>query len=132
MLALSPLRHEDLGRGRCPTSAAEQKASSLYADALRRVAQKRGHGYVDLYDLLGMTAPYATSRPLRTPDNGMHLTGLWLTGAISGGAGRVGCLGLEAEAGAAGWLLLTASRSRPKELKAALSGGNPLAIRGDR
>jgi lysophospholipase L1-like esterase len=80
VVLLSPVRHEDLGRP-LPDPTPQNKNIRLYADALRKVAEKRGCGYVDLYDLLGdgtraePLAPYT--------DDGMHLTayGYWRSAA---------------------------------------------------
>jgi lysophospholipase L1-like esterase len=72
VVLLSPLRHEDLGRP-LPDPAPQNRNVRLYADALGRVAEKRGYGYVDLYDLLG-DGTKATPSAAYT-DNGMHLTG---------------------------------------------------------
>jgi len=80
VVLLSPLRHEDLGRP-LPDPAPQNKNVRLYADALRRVAEKRGCGYVDLYDLLGDGTK--TNPPSAYTDNGMHLTayGYWRSAA---------------------------------------------------
>jgi lysophospholipase L1-like esterase len=80
VVLLSPLRHEDLGRP-LPDPAPQNKNVRLYADALRGVAQKRGHGLVDLYDLLGDGTKATPAAPYT--DNGMHLTayGYWRSAA---------------------------------------------------
>jgi lysophospholipase L1-like esterase len=80
VVLLSPLRQEDLGKP-LPDPAPHNKNIRLYADALRRVAEKRGHGYVDLYDLLG-DGTKATPAAAYT-DNGLHLTayGYWRSAA---------------------------------------------------
>jgi lysophospholipase L1-like esterase len=72
LVLLSPVREEDLGRP-LPDPAPQNKNIRLYADALRQVAQKRGLGYVDLYDLLGDGTKAKPAAPFT--DNGMHLTG---------------------------------------------------------
>jgi lysophospholipase L1-like esterase len=76
VVLLSPLRQEDLGRP-LPDPAPHNKDVRLYADALRRVAEKRGHGYIDLYDLLGDGTKATPAAPYT--DDGMHLTayGYW-------------------------------------------------------
>jgi len=81
VVLLSPLRLEDLGRP-LPDPAPHNKDVRLYANALRRVAEKRGHGYVDLYDLLGDGTKATPSAPYT--DNGLHLTayGYWRSAAV--------------------------------------------------
>jgi hypothetical protein len=76
VVLLAPLRQEDLGRP-LPDPAAHNKGLRLYADAIRDVAQKRGHRFVDLYDLLGDGAKATPRAPLT--DNGIHPTpwGYW-------------------------------------------------------
>jgi hypothetical protein len=70
VVLLSPLRQEDLGRPMLDP-AANNKNLRLYAKAIRDAAQKRGHLFVDLYDLLN-GGDHLT-------DNGVHLTpwGYW-------------------------------------------------------
>jgi hypothetical protein len=73
IVILGPAAQEDLGRP-LPAPAEQNKNIRLYADALGKVAQKRGHYFVDLYQLLG-----SAKGPLT--DNGIHLTdyGYWKT-----------------------------------------------------
>jgi hypothetical protein len=73
VVLLSPLRQENMGPP-LPDPAQHNKNIRLYSDAMRKVAEKRGHGFVDLYDLLA-----DEKRPLT--DNGIHLTayGYWRT-----------------------------------------------------
>jgi lysophospholipase L1-like esterase len=80
VVLLTPLRQEDLGRP-LPDPAPQNKNVRLYADALRRAAEKRGLGYIDLYDLLG-DGTRATPAAAYT-DDGMHLTayGYWRSAA---------------------------------------------------
>jgi len=80
LVLLSPVRHEDLGRP-LPDPAPQNRNIRLYSDALRRVAQKRGYGYGDLYDLLGDGTKATPPAPYT--DNGMHLTayGYWRSAA---------------------------------------------------
>lgn len=66
IVLLSPLKQEDLGLP-LPDPAENNKNLRLYADAIGEVAEKRGHRFVDLYDLLGRE-----KKPLT--DNGIHLT----------------------------------------------------------
>jgi hypothetical protein len=70
IVMLSPLRHEDLGRP-LPDPAEHDRNLRLYRDALREIAGKRKHSFVDLYDLLGDGS--------KLTDNGIHLTdyGYW-------------------------------------------------------
>lgn len=76
IVLLSPLMQENLGPP-LPDPAANNKNLRLYADAIRDVANKRGHVFVDLYDWLGKE-----KHPLT--DNGIHLTawGYWRSAAI--------------------------------------------------
>jgi hypothetical protein len=71
VVLLSPLKQEDLGRP-LPDPTANNKNLRLYADAIRDVAKKRGHRFVDLYDLLGKEKAHLT-------DDGIQLTawGYW-------------------------------------------------------
>jgi lysophospholipase L1-like esterase len=80
VVLLSPLRLEDLGRP-LPDPAPQNRNVRLYGDAIGKVARKRGHRFVDLYDLLG-DGPKATPRGAYT-DDGMHLTayGYWRSAA---------------------------------------------------
>ncbi len=76
IVLLSPLKQEDLGRP-LPDPAENNKNLRLYADAIRDVAKKRGHFFVDLYEPLGKE-----KHPLT--DNGIHLTawGYWRSAAV--------------------------------------------------
>ncbi len=67
IVLLSPLKQENLGPP-LPNPAENNKNLRLYADAIRDTAKKRGHFFVDLYDLLSKE-----KHPLT--DNGIHLTG---------------------------------------------------------
>jgi lysophospholipase L1-like esterase len=80
VVLLSPLRQEDLGKP-LPDPTAHNKDVRLYADTLRRVAEKRGYGYVDLYELLGDGTRTTPGAPYT--DDGMHLTayGYWRSAA---------------------------------------------------
>ncbi|MFO0879275.1 MAG: SGNH/GDSL hydrolase family protein [Gemmataceae bacterium] len=69
IILLGPLRQADMGRP-LPDPARNNQNLRLYADAIREVAQKRKHDYVDLYERLGdltKVDPPATY-------NGIHLT----------------------------------------------------------
>jgi lysophospholipase L1-like esterase len=70
VVLLSPLRQGEMGRP-LPDPAANNKNLRLYAAAIRDVAKKRGHRFVDLYELLGDVGKV---KPAVT-DNGIHLTG---------------------------------------------------------
>jgi hypothetical protein len=74
IVLLSPLKQENLGPP-LPDPTAHNKNLRLYADAIRDVAKKRGHIFVDLYELLGKEAE--KGRPLT--DDGIYLTpwGYW-------------------------------------------------------
>jgi len=71
IVLLGPPRQEDLGPP-LPNPAENNKNIKLYADVLRKAAEKRGYLFVDLYDLRG-----TDKQPLT--DNGIHLTeyGYW-------------------------------------------------------
>jgi lysophospholipase L1-like esterase len=76
VVLLSPLKQEDRGRP-LPDPKEQNKNLRLYADAIRDVAKKRGHLFVDLYDLLAKEISFLT-------DNGIHLTafGYWRSAMI--------------------------------------------------
>jgi lysophospholipase L1-like esterase len=76
VILLSPLKQEDLGHP-LPHPTEQNKKLRLYADAIRDIAKKRGHTYVDLYELLGKETQHLT-------DNGLHLTswGYWRSAAV--------------------------------------------------
>ena len=78
-MLLSPLRQEDLGRP-LPDPTANNRNIQMYRDAIRKIAEKRGHSFIDLFDILGDTS--------KTPltDNGIHPTGYgyWRTAAAAG------------------------------------------------
>jgi lysophospholipase L1-like esterase len=80
IVLLSPLRHEDLGPP-LPDPAEQNRNIRLYAGAIRDVAQKRGHLFVDLYERLGDGTK--VNPPAAHTDNGMHLTayGYWRAAA---------------------------------------------------
>jgi lysophospholipase L1-like esterase len=80
VVLLSPLRHEELGKP-LPDPAAQNKNVRLYADAIRRVAEKRGFAFVDLYDLLGDGTKQTPAAAYT--DDGMHPTayGYWRSAA---------------------------------------------------
>ena len=67
IVLISPIRHEDLGRP-LPDPAGHNRDLRLYIDAMARAAAKRGHAFVDLYELLGTGTK---EEPLT--DNGIHL-----------------------------------------------------------
>jgi lysophospholipase L1-like esterase len=69
VVLLSPPRQADLGRP-YPDPTTNNKNLRLYADAIRDVAAKRKHRFLDLYDRLGDVA-----RVKGATDNGIHLTG---------------------------------------------------------
>jgi lysophospholipase L1-like esterase len=77
VVLLSPLSHENLGPP-LPDPAKQNKNLELYTDAIRKVAEKRGCTFADLFHL----SSEAEGEPLT--DNGMHLTGFgyWKTAAL--------------------------------------------------
>lgn len=76
VVLLSPLKQEDLGRP-LPDPKQNNKNLRLYADAIGEVAEKRGHRFVNLYDLLSKE-----QHPLT--DDGIQLTpwGYWRSAAV--------------------------------------------------
>ena len=72
IVLMSPLRLEDLGRP-LPDPAVQNRHVCLYADVLLNVARKRGHEFVNLYQLLGNGTK--ADPPAPYTDNGLHLTG---------------------------------------------------------
>jgi lysophospholipase L1-like esterase len=76
IVLLSPMKQENLGRP-LPDPRENNKNLRLYADAIQGVAKKRGHRFVDLYELLGKE-----KEPLT--DNGIHLTpwGYWRSAIV--------------------------------------------------
>ncbi|HTU92876.1 MAG TPA: SGNH/GDSL hydrolase family protein, partial [Gemmataceae bacterium] len=99
IVLLSPLKQEKLGPP-LPDPKENNKNLRLYADAIRDVAQKRGHFFVDFYQLLDKEMQRLTdndlpmildrdgkSRRLKKQsltDNGIHLTtyGYWRSAAV--------------------------------------------------
>ncbi|MGH7199285.1 MAG: PVC-type heme-binding CxxCH protein, partial [Planctomycetaceae bacterium] len=49
IVLVSPIAHEDLGRRTLPDGSANNKNLELYTDAMRRVAEKNGVQFVDLF-----------------------------------------------------------------------------------
>jgi lysophospholipase L1-like esterase len=66
---ISPNRHEDLGRP-LPDPGMHNLQIKLYADAIGKIAQKRGCGFVNLFEIL----PDGTKEnpPRAMTDNGIH------------------------------------------------------------
>ena len=77
IVLLSPLKQENLGPP-LPDPAANNKNLRLYADAIRDVAKKRGHLFVDLYDLIDRYK-LLDDEEYPLTDNGIHMTawGYW-------------------------------------------------------
>ncbi|MBI1917304.1 MAG: hypothetical protein HYS12_21600, partial [Planctomycetes bacterium] len=77
VVLISPLQHEDLGPP-LPDPAKQNRNLQLYTDAIEKVAEKRGCGFVDLFRRTGELR----GDPLT--DNGMHLTayGYWKTAGL--------------------------------------------------
>ncbi|MGB7159925.1 MAG: SGNH/GDSL hydrolase family protein [Tepidisphaeraceae bacterium] len=68
---IGPIRHETLGPpplSPLPDPAEHNRLLRLYADAMKDVANQRGHRFVDLYELLQPEGGH------RLTDNGIHLT----------------------------------------------------------
>jgi lysophospholipase L1-like esterase len=87
IVLLAPLRQEDLGRP-LPDPAKQNKNLELYRDELRKVAEKHGHAFVDLYGLVEDGTK--TKPPAPLTDNGIHLTafGYWrVAAAVEQGLG---------------------------------------------
>jgi lysophospholipase L1-like esterase len=81
IVLLSPLRQEELGPP-LPNPAAQNKNLRLYADAIRDLAGKRKHRFLNLYDLLPDGARATPPAPLT--DNGLHPTawGYWRSALV--------------------------------------------------
>jgi lysophospholipase L1-like esterase len=89
---IGPIKHENHGPlplspplSPMPDPSEHNRLLRMYADAMKDVAAKRGHRFVDLYELLGDGTPDA-----RLTENGIHLTqyGYWRTArAIATGLG---------------------------------------------
>lgn len=79
IVLLPPLKQEKLGAP-LPDPMENNKNLRLYADAIRDVAKKRGHHFVDLYELLGKDVD--KGHPLT--DNGIHMTawGYWRSAIV--------------------------------------------------
>jgi lysophospholipase L1-like esterase len=83
-VVIGPIKHENLGPP-MPDPAGHNRLLRLYADAMKDVATKRGHRFVDMYELLG-------DGDVKSPltENGIHLTqyGYWRAArAIAKGLG---------------------------------------------
>jgi lysophospholipase L1-like esterase len=63
---IGPIKHENHGPP-MPDPAEHNRVIRLYADVMKDVAAKRGHGFVDLYDL-------KPDGGQRLTENGIHLT----------------------------------------------------------
>src|SRR6185312_12691836 len=76
VVLLSPLKQENLGPP-LPDPTANNKNLRLYTDAIRGVAKKRGHVFVDLYD-------FRSKEESPLTENGIHLTawGYWRSAAV--------------------------------------------------
>jgi len=76
IILLAPLKHEKLAPP-LPDPAAANANLALYRDAMKKTAEKRGYGFIDMYALLDRDAGFKCASMLT--DNGMHLTdfGYW-------------------------------------------------------
>lgn len=79
IVLISPLRQENLGPP-LPDPTENNKNLSAYTDAIRDVAIKRGHVFVDLYNFIDAWKLFG-ERSYPLTDNGIHLTahGYWRT-----------------------------------------------------
>ena len=66
---VSPNRHEDLGRP-LPDPTEHNRQLKMYADAIGKIAGKRGYGFVNLFEALPDGAKETPPHPLT--DNGIH------------------------------------------------------------
>lgn len=64
-----PNRHEDLGRP-LPDPTEHNQQIKLYTDAIAKIAEKRGYGFVNLFEAMPDGAKENPPRPLT--DNGIH------------------------------------------------------------
>ena len=76
IVLLSPLRHEDLARP-LPDPADHNRDLRLYVDAIAKVAGRRNHDFVNLFDLAG-----SKEQPLT--QNGIHLNDLGYSRRVAG------------------------------------------------
>ena len=106
MVLLSPLKQENLGPP-LPDPTENNKNLRLYADAIRDVAKKQGHVFVDLYDLLSKE-----KHPLT--DNGIHLTpwGYWRSAVVLERA-----LGLPETDSQTQWARITKAADNPRQIQ---------------
>ena len=66
---ISPNRHEDLGRP-LPDTTVHNQQIKLYTDAIAKIAEKRGCGFVNLFEILPDGTKENPPHPLT--DNGIH------------------------------------------------------------
>ncbi|HTU89579.1 MAG TPA: SGNH/GDSL hydrolase family protein, partial [Gemmataceae bacterium] len=86
IVLLSPLKQENLGSP-LPDPKENNKNLRLYADAIRDVAKKRDHLFLDLFDIPIQPGLFEYGRELWRPtltDNGIHLTawGYWYSASF--------------------------------------------------
>jgi lysophospholipase L1-like esterase len=72
VVLVSPPGHENLGPP-LPDPRSQNRNLELYRDAIREIAGKRGHAFLDLYTAL---APDRRPKSEKWTDDGMHLTAL--------------------------------------------------------
>jgi len=106
MVLLSPLKQENLGPP-LPDPTQNNKNLRLYADAIRDVAKRRGHRFLDLYELLSKE-----QHPLT--DNGIHLTpwGYWRSALVLEQA-----LGLPEAGPRTQWARITRTVGNPRQIQ---------------
>ena len=68
IVLLGPIKHENLGPP-LPDPAQHNRDLRKYADAMKEVAAKRGHRFIDLFELL-----HADNSETPLTENGIHLT----------------------------------------------------------
>jgi lysophospholipase L1-like esterase len=108
IVLLSPLKQEKLGPP-LPDPKENNKNLRLYADAIREVAKKRGHFFVDLYALLSKESHTLTGDEI-------HLTawGYWRSAALLEQA-----LGLSAANPHGQWARVTKVAGNPRQIRVA-------------
>lgn len=82
IVLVSPIKHEMLPPP-LPDPAAHNASLRLYVDAIKEIAQQRGHWFVNLFDSIFEPLAAPPKRPITS--NGIHLNGLgyWLAAACT-------------------------------------------------
>ncbi len=108
IVLLSPLKQENLGPP-LPDPKENNKNLRLYADAIRDVAKKRGHRFVDLYEMLGKE-----KQPLTGDEIQLTAWGYWRSAAVLEQA-----LGLPGANPHVQWARVTKVAGNPRQIQVA-------------